>query len=574
MRNKTVRRRKLDLSKTSRQKALLDVKTLYSLLPGAQMVSYSDQFGAPEKSINFKTLPSAQEGLLLNAFLKKFPGFTGEDPKAVAKKKFLEYEDHCSRTNTFLKSLRQGRITDPWLNTILFVAQRKISSVLGSVSVNEWLDLSRWGPGTTSSCKGSDVSASAKFKARADCTRESLFWVRSLLPLLPSWSAMLADQDYGAIVNPMVHVIAGNKVTFVPKTAKTHRTIAIEPHLNIFFQIGLGRLIRRRMKIHAKVDLDDQSLNQRLACLGSKDNSLATIDLEGASDTVSLEIVRDLLPEPWFNVLDSLRSHTGLLDGEVIRYSKFSSMGNGATFDLESLIFWALSSAVVETEGYNPFWVNVFGDDIVVPSGCYDKVAEALTKCGFIVNNSKSFSNGPFRESCGHDYYLGINVRPVYLKKIPFTSVDWMVIANQIRILAHRWVKDGCDTRLLPAYRFALSRIERSYLRYRVPYAMNGVVGSNVSNGILSNFDEAAPYLAKDEGRGFEGFYCNSISAFQATYTVTDRSLVVSSVFQPGSTSNEIPLKDKVSIREETLFVPGDWYNFGPWRRFNDASFA
>lgn len=137
MRNKTVRRRKLDLSKTSRQKALLDVKTLYSLLPGAQIVSYSDQFGVPEKAVKFETLPSAQEGLLLNAFLKKFPGFTGEDPKTVAKKKFLEYEDHCSKTNTFLKSLRQGRIIDPWLNTILFVAQRKISSVLGSVSVSE-----------------------------------------------------------------------------------------------------------------------------------------------------------------------------------------------------------------------------------------------------------------------------------------------------------------------------------------------------------------------------------------------------------------------------------------------------
>lgn len=565
MRTMSVRRQPALRARLDRQKSLQEIETLYNLLPGVKPGRFCKKSAPLEEPITFQDLPSTQEGFLRNCFLKKFTGFTGENPREVAKMKFLDYEERCRLTNAKLRQLRRGD-QNPRLNTILFVAQRKIANVLGSFDFDELLSLSRWGPGTTSSCKGSDTSSSAKFKSRPDCTGQSLSWVRLCMPLLPSWSALLADQDYGTMVNPMVNIIGGNKVTFVPKTANTHRTIAIEPHLNVFFQIGLGRMIRRRMKQRALVDLDDQTLNQRLACLGSIDDSLATIDLEGASDTISLEIVRDLLPEPWFEVLNAFRSHSGNLDGEEIHYQKFSSMGNGATFDLESLIFWALSSAVVELNDYNPFWVNVFGDDIIVPSGCYDEISWALDQCGFIVNRKKSFSSGPFRESCGFDYFSGVNVRPVYLKKVPANEIDWIVIANQIRVLAHRWADErGCDKRLLPAYLFALSRVSKSLRKYRVPYAMNGVKGANISSGLLSNFDEAQPFLAKDQGRGFEGFYTHSIQAFSARIEKSDRSLVCSSVFSPGSTSNFTPLRDKVSHREDILFVPGDWYDLGPW---------
>lgn len=561
---------RLNLSPLDRQKSLHDVETLYSLFPGANPDFRLVSGPLPQKEVIHKdsTLASVQERLALNCLLKKFSGFPGKDPRGSAKQAFLKYEEVCSNTNRRLKALRHGD-QNPWLNGVLFTAQRKIANVLGDFCLEELLSLSRWGPGSTTSCTGLDVSASAKFKSRPDCTRESLSWLRLTMPLLPSWSALLADQDYGCIVNPMLNVIEGNKVTFVPKTADIDRTIAIEPHLCAFFQNGLGRMIRRRMKMRAHVDLEDQTLNQRLAKQGSIDNTLATIDLEGASDTLSLELVRDLLPEKWFEVLDCFRSHRGVLDGELIRYQKFSSMGNGATFDLESLIFWALSSAVVELEGYSQFWVNVFGDDIIVPSGCYDKVALALTGAGFILNPSKSFATGPFRESCGCDYFNGINVRPIYIKNVPSSSIDWLRIANQIRVLSHRWGNNMfCDTRLLPAYRFAYSRIEKNLRALTVPYAMNGKVGANLSNGILSNFDEACPNVINncdETQRGFEGFSVMSVGTRSVKLSKTDRSLIVSSIYQPGSTSNDVPMRQKVVYRKEPLFVPGDWYNLGPW---------
>jgi hypothetical protein len=38
-----------------------------------------------------------------------------------------------------------------------------------------------------------------------------------------------------------------------------------------------------------------------------------------------------------------------------------------------------------------------------------------LAICGFKTNHSKTFSDGPFRESCGADWYEGIDVRPFTL---------------------------------------------------------------------------------------------------------------------------------------------------------------
>jgi hypothetical protein len=89
-------------------------------------------------------------------------------------------------------------------------------------------------------------------------------------------------------------------------------------------------------------------------------------------------------------------------------------MGNGFTFPLETLIFFSLAQACCESEDYEK--VSVYGDDIIVPVYAVPLLTKVLTSCGFLVNASKSFSSGPFRESCGKDYLLGTDVRPCYIK--------------------------------------------------------------------------------------------------------------------------------------------------------------
>jgi hypothetical protein len=107
---------------------------------------------------------------------------------------------------------------------------------------------------------------------------------------------------------------------------------------------------------------------------------------------------------------------------------KFSSMGNGFTFELESLIFWALSKSVSD-------FVSVYGDDIIVDSTCRDRFVDLFRFCGFTTNESKSFWSGPFRESCGKHYFQGTDVTPIYQKDSDENIENLLASLNRLR----RW---------------------------------------------------------------------------------------------------------------------------------------
>ena len=157
----------------------------------------------------------------------------------------------------------------------------------------------------------------------------------------------------------------GNNVTTVPKTWKTERVIAIEPCWNSFFQKGVGKLIRRRLRKVGILLRDSQERHGYLARMGSVHKVFATLDLKSASDTICIGLVEALLPEDWLRVLTDLRSpYMG--EGEArYRYQRWSSMGNGYTFELETLIFYALTVAIVGAESGRG--VSVYGDDIIAP---------------------------------------------------------------------------------------------------------------------------------------------------------------------------------------------------------------
>lgn len=209
---------------------------------------------------------------------------------------------------------------------------------------------------------------------------------------------------------------------FVAKNAKTYRGIVTEPPLNGVYQLALGDYIAKRLAKFG-VDLTDQSLNRRLAKEGSLTGALATLDLSSASDTVAIELVHHLLPVDWALALSAGRSSSVVYKGNRIYLEKFSSMGNGYTFALESLIFWALARSCCEANET----VSVYGDDIIAPTHRVGLLTKILTSCGFILNKEKSYSSGPFRESCGADYYRGIDIRPFYQQ-------DWISPADLFKL--------------------------------------------------------------------------------------------------------------------------------------------
>jgi len=209
-----------------------------------------------------------------------------------------------------------------------------------------------------------------------------------------------------------VQLVHNNKVIFVPKTTLVDRPIAVEPLLNGYIQKGIDLAMRSRL-LRVGIDLSDQSLNQDLARQGSipgQEDPFATIDLSSASDSVSSELVKFLLPEDWFELLNHCRSGVCELDGRQFLYEKFASMGNGFCFPLETLIFASVCSVYAENGEF-----SVYGDDIIVRQSCASQVLKLLRYIGFRENPDKTFLFGPFRESCGADWYEGQNIRPLTL---------------------------------------------------------------------------------------------------------------------------------------------------------------
>jgi len=237
----------------------------------------------------------------------------------------------------------------------------------------------------------------------------------------PSWSAAekLRNQHFAT------HIVRHNRLSFVPKSTTISRTICIEPGLNMFYQLGLKQILESRLKSFFGIDLSkQQAVNRELARTGSVDGSFATIDLSSASDTISLSMLRWLLPKQMLELLELLRApQCQLPNGESVDLHMISTMGNGYTFPLQTLIFASVVSAVYRIMGipldkgtYSMPNFGVNGDDIIVVGRAYSMVVKILQLLGFKVNAEKSFFEGHFRESCGADWFQGFPVRGFYLK--------------------------------------------------------------------------------------------------------------------------------------------------------------
>lgn len=335
----------------------------------------------------------------------------GIDKRAVAVEKFKQAERTCAETNEFFKALAQGSLQiEPWFDRVLFRAQKKIANVLGEIPLISDLKY-RFGPGATTLTKKRDASAVEKLQAGISCSPNLLPLSGKILAEMPHFrqlhSVKNEDDEWATSV-----LVQHGVVEFVPKNAKTHRSIVKEPSLNTMCQLALGDYMAKRLAAFG-IDIKDQTKNQKLALIGSLDGSLATLDLSSASDTISTELVYHLLPIDWALSLDFCRSETVVLDDELITMEKFSSMGNGFTFPLETLIFWALSSSCAEDN-----FASVYGDDIIVRTGDVPLVLRVLKACGFTINEDKSYWTGPFRESCGADYLSGFDIRPFYQREL------------------------------------------------------------------------------------------------------------------------------------------------------------
>jgi hypothetical protein len=238
--------------------------------------------------------------------------------------------------------------------------------------------------------------------------------------------------------------VEGSRLTTVPKNEDTERTIAIEPSGNMCLQLAAGMYLEGALR-HIGLDIrNQQQKNIAMAKRGSISGDVATLDLKSASDMISIDLVRALMPSVWFDLLMKLRSPTITVpsDGKAgnvgiqVELNMISTMGNGFTFPLMTLVIVSLIYGFRCTRGGPNLyidWTNtcVFGDDIIIPSHEYKGFVEVLTKAGLVVNHDKSFSEGSFRESCGGDFLNGVDITPFYVKTL-VSEADVYVVINQV----------------------------------------------------------------------------------------------------------------------------------------------
>jgi hypothetical protein len=357
---------------------------------------------------------------LMGLFSKSSLKGRDDELREVAWKKFQAAERSCKRANKRLAYYyARPERENPIYRVVLSRAKELISKVLGTYTestLEHILDLSRPGSGSAIGVRSrEEISWPDKFDQKTSLcvTPDALPYARLLLEESRCWiESAGGEQAIRYCVTPL------NRVAFVRKDAKQDRTIAVEPHLNVCLQQGAARYIAMRLKSFG-VDISDQTRNQKLARQGSLDwnssDPLVTLDLSAASDSICISLVKRLLPWVWSEFLDDLRSKGYAHKGAAYTYQKWSSMGNGYTFPLETLLFWGLASAC-SSLCVGPDTVSVYGDDIIVSRSSAALLIEVLKYCGFSTNVDKSFIFGPFRESCGADWWDGERVTPVYLR--------------------------------------------------------------------------------------------------------------------------------------------------------------
>lgn len=412
---------------------------------------------------------SFRDQYLLENILSKYEGTGGSSPETRAQRardSMRNDEALNVLTNRRLMSGKTHRF--PWFTSeaLFATTQRIIMKTLGDFSYDIYA-AGEFSSGAGVHYKSGSSSVYKKYRGRVSCTPDARSRVIACIKSTPLWHAQMIDR-WGPETHHWVRVVKGNIGFTAPKDGETDRFCCKEATGNMYLQKALGNRIRKKLK-SVGIDLNNQLNNRRAAYQASITQSDATLDLKSASNSLTVALVYRCMPDDWFDELYAIRSSycavspptTANEKQQWHRMEMISSMGNGYTFELESLIFWALGEAVRKLSGC-PGRTLVFGDDIIVPIGITHRVIAVLNYVGFRINMKKSFWKGDFRESCGGHYKNGVDVTPIYIRKYINDTSRVLWFLNRLR----SWGDIGgiVDDRLWSLYR----RVQRSHVDPRL----------------------------------------------------------------------------------------------------------
>jgi hypothetical protein len=317
----------------------------------------------------------------------------------------------------------------------------------------------RVGPGAAVDAKLTDLYTKL-YAGDMSTTSDDLYWhyYDSTLPYeLENEAERIRSASFRTTV------VRGSNLGFAAKNAEISRTRTTEPSLPMVYQLATGKVLEDVIRQRYGVDLATQpDCNRELSRIGSLSREVSTTDLSSASDATAVKLFKWAMPyreiQNWFLWIRSDRAANPLKKGEWIDLHVLSSMGNGFTFPLMTLLFLCVVEAVyrhldipmiknkIDRRGNRttPGNFGVFGDDIIVDSRAFQLVNHLLEMLGYVVNREKSFgphengTDGSFRESCGTDWFLGHNVRGVYCKTLDTPQRRYTLI-NRLNAWSAEW---------------------------------------------------------------------------------------------------------------------------------------
>jgi len=479
-----------------------------------------------------------------------FSKYTTKDPKTAAERrrtcleKYLACESRCKETN---RRFEKREFEGTKFHHLLMLTRKHLNNILGVLPDN-WLIGASFGPGASTRLSRKYSDSAFKFEGIPHTT--SL-----LLPLVKAarfgpWSDFEV-REYAEFLT-------------VPKNSSTDRPIEIQPDMNLYLQKSLGKLIRCRMRGQSTgagypaLDLNDQNTNREFARLGSFSNpEICTLDLSSASDLLAARFVEYVVEDHrWLTALYLTRC--GLVkikECGILPLQKFSAMGNGYTWELQSAIFYCMIRACNEYSGNDGAVCSIFGDDIICHRDVSSLLIEFLEFCGLKVNTDKSFTSGFFRESCGKHYYKGFDVSPFYLRGPIEDTVQLYAFHNRL----HEWMsRDGFkDVRFLGVI---------AWLREHTSYQFEVPPGYGDGGFRTCRSDVAKLHVVRNKKTHTNAYVFKSVRLSRSTLDWPRMGSVwksISGYDAERCTASVLPFGTQRAAVRRSIFL--DWSDLGSW---------
>jgi hypothetical protein len=145
---------------------------------------------------------------------------------------------------------------------------------------------------------------------------------------------------------------------------------------------------------------------------------------------ISKVLFRELFPPRFISLVEPLLDTHVKVKGKLRLMHMLSTSGHSLTFRLETIVYRCIAQAAAEivdlfsTEPVGKAFAWAYGDDVIINSEAAETAAEWYAALGLKINESKSFwsKDHLYRESCGKEYYQGIDVSTVSFPRFPIVG--------------------------------------------------------------------------------------------------------------------------------------------------------